>query len=328
MKRWSHVGRGSIYVLAVLGVIAVSMPTPAVGLSCTFTITDLNFGTVDLTGNTTYDTTGTFTANCTGGVLLTTVRVCPNINNGSGGTSTGDPRFMLSGGNQLKYNLYQDAARTTVWGSYLWGFPAYTAPQIDITLNILGNGSATRTIYGRVSAGQQTLPPGTYTSSFSGTNTQIAYNLALSGTCAQIGNTNATSAPFTVSASYSATCGVSASTLNFGTAGVLNAALDGSSTLTSTCSATTPYTIGLNGGNASASDPTQRKMSKSAETITYGLYRDAARSQAWGGTAGVNTAAGTGSGLGQAFTVYGRVPTQITPSPGTYADTIVVTVTY
>src|SRR5439155_21398161 len=116
---------------------------------------------------------------------------------------------------------------------------------------------------------------------------------------------------------YSAPCAISATTLNFGTAGILSAAVDGASALTATCSATTPYTIGLNGGNSGATNPTQRKMAKSAETITYGLYRDSARSQAWGSTIGTDVASGTGTGSGQASTVYGRVPAQTTPSPGT-----------
>jgi spore coat protein U-like protein len=37
---------------------------------------------------------------------------------------------------------------------------------------------------------------------------------------------------------------------------------------------------------------------------------------------------GTGSGSGQALTVYGRVGSQTTPSPGAYSDSVVVTVTY
>ena len=43
---------------------------------------------------------------------------------------------------------------------------------------------------------------------------------------------------------------------------------------------------------------------------------------------GTNTLAGTGTGLAQSATVYGRIPPQATPSPGTYNDTIVVTLTY
>jgi spore coat protein U-like protein len=69
-------------------------------------------------------------------------------------------------------------------------------------------------------------------------------------------------------------------------------------------------------------------MSFSGSTVTYGLYRDSARSQAWGSTAGVDTVSGTGTGLTQTLTVYGRVAPQTTPTPGTYSDTIIATVTY
>ncbi len=327
MSLRSAILRLAIGALAGAAAIAWSMPAHAAALNCTFTITNLSFGTVDLTQNTTIDTTATFTANCTGNSGLA-VRVCPNINAGAGGTTTGSPRFMLSGSDKLNFDLYQDAARTVIWGSYLWSFSSFTAPTIDITLNGSGAGSATATIYGRIRAGQQALPPGSYSSSFSGTNTQIAYAKASTGNCAAIGNSNATSAAFTASATYSATCTVSATTLDFGSAGVLAAAVDGTSSLTTTCSATTPYTIGLNGGNAGASDPTQRKMSQASKQVTYGLYQNSAHSQPWGNIVGTNTASGTGTGSGQAVTVYGRVPAQTTPAPGTYSDTIVATLTY
>ncbi len=94
------------------------------------------------------------------------------------------------------------------------------------------------------------------------------------------------------------------------------------------CSLSLPYTVGLGGGNAGATNPTQRKMSFAGHSILYGLYRDSARAQPWGGSIGVNTVPGTGTGLSQAYAVYGRVPAQATPPVGTYNDTIVVTVTY
>jgi spore coat protein U-like protein len=313
--------------LAGAAMVAWPLPTQAAPISCGFSITNLSFATVDLTLNTALDITATLSANCTGDAGVV-VRVCPNINAGSGGTTTGSPRFMLSGSDKLNFDLYQDASRTVVWGSYLWAHSSYTAPTIDITLNGGGAGSATATVYGRISAGQQALPPGSYSSAFSGSNTQIAYAAATSGTCAAIGNTNATSASFTAGAGYTATCSVSAATLSFGSTGVLSAALDGTTSLTTTCSASTPYTIGLDGGNAGASDPTQRKMSYGGTQITYGLYQNAARSQPWGNSTGTNTAAGTGTGSGQPITVYGRVPAQTTPAPGTYSDSIVATLTY
>jgi len=184
------------------------------------------------------------------------------------------------------------------------------------------------TIYGRIWAAQQTLPPGTYTSAFSGTNTRIAFDYTTVGTCAVIGSTNATSAAFTVTAVYSPVCQITVATVDFGSSGVITAAKNGSSTLTATCSATTPYTIGLDGGTTGATNPTLRQMSKGAEHVTYGLYRDNARTLGWGNTSGTNTQGGTGSGLGQSYTVYGQVPAQSTPSPGVYNDTIVATTTY
>jgi spore coat protein U-like protein len=312
--------------LAIAATLAASSPAHARNPNCSFTITNVSFGTVDLTANTTFDTTGTLSATCRGDNNAT-MRVCPNFANGTGGSNSGDPRFMLNGSTQLNYNLYSDAARTIVWGSHLDGF-ASTPPTIDIPLNGSGNGSANVTIYGRIWAAQQTLPPGSYSSAFSGTNTRIAYNHSTAGSCATIGTTNATSAAFTVSATYSAICKITTATLDFGSAGVLSTVTTGSSTLTATCSATTPYSIGLNGGNSGATDPTQRKMSKSAETITYGLYRDSGYTQAWGSTIGTNTQGGTGSGLGQSYTVHGRVPAQTTPSPGAFTDTIIATTTY
>lgn len=320
--------RDFLYALALASCTVFSTPAAAV-LSCTFTISNEAFGTVDLTANTTFDTTATFSANCTGGTASSTARICPNIGSGTGGATTnGTIRLMLSGANQVSYNLYQDAARTVIWGSYLWAWPTVTPPTVDIALNASGAGTATRTIYGRIFAGQQADPPAAYSSSFSTTNTAISYAQSTVGNCATIGSTNAKQVPFTVTATHVAVCRITTATVDFGTKGVLSTVTDATATITPTCSATTPYTIGLNGGISGAANPTLRKMANGAVQITYGLYRDAARTLGWGSTTGTDTAAGTGSGLGQALTVYGRVPVQTTPAPATYTDTVIATVTY
>jgi spore coat protein U-like protein len=296
--------------------------------NCTFTITNVDFGNIDLSANTTFDTTATLTANCSGGNQGDLMRICPNLNAGGGGTTTGDPRFMKSGANTLNFNLYQNSSRTTVWGSYLWAFPSFTSPTIDLTLGPGGNASTTATIYARVSAGQQTLPPGTYTSSFNGGgNVQIAYDTTTDN-CTKIGNKNATNANFTVSATYLATCMVSATSLNFGSTGSLSSNIDATNTVTATCSSTTAYNIGLSAGNGTGATVATRKMTSGANTVSYSLYTSAARSVVWGNTVGTDTVSGSGSGLGQSYTVYGRVPSQTVPPPATYSDTIVVTVTY
>jgi spore coat protein U-like protein len=320
MLRWAIAG------MLCLGLNVAAQP--ALAQSCNFTISNLIFSSVNLAANTSFTTTATYSASCTG-TANTTVRTCPNVDVGSGGSTSGDPRFLVNGTTQLNFNLYQDGAYSSVWGSNLWGFAgSYASPTIDVALNGSGSGSASQTLFGRISAGQPTLPAGLYSSSFTGAQTSIAYAYSTVGTCATIGTSHATTAPFTATATNATICSVNASTLNFGAAGVLRAALDATSSITVTCTNAAPYTVSLDGGLSGATNPAQRKLAQAAQTITYGLYLDAARAAPWGDSVGVNTASGTGSGLAQTLTVYGRVPPQNTPGPGTYADTVVMTISY
>jgi spore coat protein U-like protein len=110
---------------------------------------------------------------------------------------------------------------------------------------------------------------------------------------------------------------------------VLAGNVDQTSTITVECTNTTPYNIGLNQGvNGGSVTTRQMKGGPTNQLINYSLSSDAARTVNWGQTIGTDTVAGTGNGSQQAYTVYGRVPPQTTPSPGTYTDTITVTVTY
>jgi spore coat protein U-like protein len=316
------------WIAAIAVAIWIVAAGPALAQSCNFSISALNFGTIDLTANTPFTSTATYSASCTG-TANTTVRTCPNIDVGSGGSTSGSPRFLLNGATQLNFNLYQDGSYTSVWGSNIWAFAgSYPSPTVDVVLNSSGSGSASQTVYGQVWAGQQTLAAGPYASAFSGTQASVAYAYSTVGTCPTIGSSHATSASFTVTATDTTNCAVNASTLNFGSVGVLRSAVDATSSVTVTCTNALPYTIALDGGLSGATNPIQRVMSQAGQHITYGLYRDAARAQPWGDSIGTNTATGTGSGLAQTLTVYGRVSAQTTPSPGTYADTVVVTISY
>jgi len=134
---------------------------------------------------------------------------------------------------------------------------------------------------------------------------------------------------FTVQMTVTSSCVInSASTLNFGSQGVLVANVDNTSILQVQCTNTTPYNIGLDAGTGSGATVAARKMTNGANTITYSLYSDNGRTTVWGNTMGTNTVAGTGSGAAQSYTVYGRVPPQTTPAAATYTDTITITVTY
>lgn len=138
-----------------------------------------------------------------------------------------------------------------------------------------------------------------------------------------------TTSNFTVQVTITASCTInSAATLNFGSQGVLAANVDQTSTIQVQCTNTTPYNIGLDAGTGSGATVAVRKMTSGGATVNYTLYSDSGRTTVWGNTVGTDTVAATGNGAAQAYTVYGRVPSQTTPAPGTYTDTITVTVTY
>lgn len=132
-----------------------------------------------------------------------------------------------------------------------------------------------------------------------------------------------------LSITISATCTVvSASAINFGTMSSIPASVDQTSTLTVNCSNTTPYVISLGVGGGAGATTAVRKMTNAGNTVNYSLYRDAGYTQLWGASSGVDTLAGTGNAANQALTIYGRVPTQTVPPPGTYTDAVTVTITY
>ena len=141
--------------------------------------------------------------------------------------------------------------------------------------------------------------------------------------------TTTTTTTFTATITLNPTCVInSASTLDFGSAGVLTANIDQSSTISVQCTDTTPYNIGLDAGTGTGATVAVRKLTSGGATVNYTLYRDSGHNNVWGTTIGTDTVAATGNGAAQSYTVFGRVPVQTTPAPATYTDTVTVTVTY
>ena len=310
---------------AIVAILVAMLPSLARAQSCSFSVTDMNFGLIDTLSATVATATATMSINCTGGVVR--ILVCPHIGAGSGGATSAAARQMVSGANSLNYQLYSDPGMSVVWGSYAW--PYASRPPVIALPVLIGNASGTATIYGRVTGGQSTVPPGTYLSTFSGSQLEFRYQNDLLGNSCNTGfGFTAPSPTFTVNATVPANCLVATQNIDFGPKGVLDANVDATGQVTVTCTPSTAYTVSLNGGTTGGT-PTNRKMSKGAERVTYGLYKDNARTQPWGdaGTPG-STVAGTGTGAAQPLTVYGRVPPQTTPSAGVYTDTVVVTITY
>ena len=187
--------------------------------------------------------------------------------------------------------------------------------------------SATIPYYGRVNAAQPAVVPAAYSTTISVVLARTAFFTGATPPCtaATITTTRTiTSTGTVVSSCLTAT----ASNMTFPGTSFFTANIDTTGTVNVTCTNTSPYHVRLDGGNAAATDPTLRKMTLGANQITYGLYRDAARSLPWGSTDSTNTLDGTGTAASVAHTVYGRIPPQASKPLGTYTDTIVVTISF
>jgi len=131
---------------------------------------------------------------------------------------------------------------------------------------------------------------------------------------------------FQVTATVASSCSVSATTLAF--PNYVLAQLDGSSTITATCTNGTTYTIGLDAGTFAGATTSTRKMTgPSASGLSYALYSDSGRTTNWGNATG-SWVSGTGTGAAQVLSVYGRIPASQTAQIGSYSDTITVTITF
>lgn len=114
--------------------------------------------------------------------------------------------------------------------------------------------------------------------------------------------------------------------INFGAAIISVASpINASTTMTVNCTTGVPYVIGITNGAQG-----NRSMSDGAtHTLDYELYTD--NSYAVGSiwpTIATSTFGGTGSGADQSYTIYGRLPSQVTPVAATYTDSVTVTVRY
>jgi spore coat protein U-like protein len=134
-----------------------------------------------------------------------------------------------------------------------------------------------------------------------------------------------------------ASCDISGSTsgglgtavLDFGTATLLQDAIDadtgssGTQALEVLCNPGVAYTLTFDSGeNAAQIADRAMKREGGTELVSYQIYSDASRNTV------LQTMSGTGTGTAQPVVVYGRVPEQTAPPPGSYRDVVTVTVAF
>ena len=300
--------------------------SPARAQQCTATATAMTFGAISTVDNMTHDTTATVTLSCTG-PREQVVQYCPYVSGGYNPGASG-PRYINLNAQRMAFDVYRNAARTQ---RYANGVVIGSGVGASFRLGVNGSGSVTITLYGRIAAGQQALPTGGYVSAFT-PGSQVAYaggrDLATPVNCADVGTRSLTpSYMLNVSATNQASCTLAASNMSFGSVATLDTIRDAMGGVSVTCSAGATFNIGMNGGANGGTGGTNRRMASGAGHITYGLYRDAGRSQPWYTDAN-GMLSSTGTGANQNLPIYGRVPAQPTPAAGNYTDAVIVTITY
>lgn len=118
--------------------------------SCTISATAVAFGTYDPLSGTPLDTTGTVSVTCS--TAAPPEKVEYEVRFATGQVGSYNPRAMTNGTSQLNYNLYEDAARSTVLGDGT-GATVVITEKYNLTPP---NPSKTvgYTAYGRTFAGQ------------------------------------------------------------------------------------------------------------------------------------------------------------------------------
>lgn len=115
----------------------------------------------------------------------------------------------------------------------------------------------------------------------------------------------------------------------FGQKPSLSANVDGTAFFKVTCSTGTDYDISLGDGQNTGRRMKGTGTANATSFVDYELYSDSARTVVWPSTASAGpTYPRTGKGTEETIQVYGRVPAQIMPDFGSYADTVTITVTY
>jgi spore coat protein U-like protein len=86
------------------------------------------------------------------------------------------------------------------------------------------------------------------------------------------------------------------------------------------------------GPSAGSGTIATRQLRSGANALNYNLYRDAARTQVWGQTAGADTVTMNINGIPNngsrngTFTIYGRIPALENAPAGAYTDSVQMTI--
>ena len=310
-------------ILAAMALLLASCLCPSAAqanVSCGSPTATLTFGTASTA-------TGSVNWSCTNyGASPVSFTICTVMGTASYPGSTSAP-VMINGAAQLRFDVYTNSGRTTLWSPTTMVTAAVTVPA---------NGTLTGSlyVYGSITSGQSPTV-GSYTGYFH--NTPVGF--VTGGTC-QVnpagGQLAGAQVSMTITATISSSCTVTAgssSAIAFGN--VLSTAtnLTANSAISINCPSGTAYYVGLRpSNNNTAGAGVMSGTNGNSATIAYQLRSTSGiGGTVWGDTATSssvgNGVGSTGTGSAQSRTVYATVPS-VNDKPDTYSDTVTVTVNY
>ena len=314
------------HVLFIMLICALSglFSANAYADSCSVSMTPINFGSYSPIRGTSAQASGIATITCTWSATTSTpyVQVCPFlVDSGS--------RALANGANQLTYDLYWDASHSVRYDPYrLYTVQSTRKPSGGMSASL------TETIYGQIPGNQVTVPTvGNSSTQYSqSVPAQFQYQFLASPPddthCAD-GPSVAAYPSVTVTATVVNDCLISTTNISFEDTGTLSVALAATGAILAQCTNGDAYRIDLSAGSSGNVAARQMQRAGGGGAIAYQLYTDAGHTSAWGdGTGGTVRTTATGSGSQQMFIVYGVVPAQASPVPGSYSDTITATISF
>jgi spore coat protein U-like protein len=139
----------------LLSALVCLLPGLTHAASCTVTATSVAFGVYASPGGVQTDSSGTVTVTCTPDFILLACKTPYTVSLSQGGAASYAPRKLASGANTLNYNLYTNAARSTVWGDGSGGSSTVVGTVSTSILSLLClSGSNNHTVYSRIPAAQ------------------------------------------------------------------------------------------------------------------------------------------------------------------------------
>jgi spore coat protein U-like protein len=328
----------------LLGMLLVLACGQARADSCSVAQTNIVFPSVSSISTADAYVNANFKVTCTwtsfvAGLLFPNATVCLYLGGGSGNSNANAtvPRQLANGSKRVNYNLYTDSSYSAakVWGGVLGTDTANNSIAFTLT-KTGGVGALVQdvTIYGKLNAdttlssivvGPDDL---NFSSSFTAADVLFRYMFFLTGTGNCLLGTSV-AMPFQVSANVINDCDINIGNLVFPNASILNSAVRTSATLTTRCSNNTAYRIVFSSGaNASSMSARKLRNASTSELVAYQISNTLDGTSLGDGSGGTVLLSGTGDGTTRSQTVYGMVPSQATPSPGDYKDTVMATVQF